>query len=87
MWGKGLAVQQYHLLKTLLGVFTPRNLIPTENTRGFFNIQTRFGPYLQHPMQWVRETPNALRPGTGRTYKGEFVSCRVGIGYGMHRVR
>lgn len=69
MWGKGLAVQQYHLLETLLEIFTPRDRIPSENTRGFFN-QTRV---------WsTPPAPNALIQGRGDLLKGSSFPVVLG---------
>lgn len=80
VWGKGLAVQQYHLLETLLEVLTPWNQILTENTRGFFKIQTRVWTTPPAPNAVGERSTQCPEPGMGRTFKGEFVSCRFGIG-------
>lgn len=41
-----------------------------KHKRVFLKFKLEFGPLLQHPMQWVREAPNALSQGWGELLKG-----------------
>lgn len=71
VWGKGLAVQQYHLLENpSRSTYSMEPDSDGKHKRVFLKFKLEFGPLLQHPMQWVREAPNALSQGWGELLKG-----------------